>query len=87
MNKIILLFLLLLTGCGDLIITQPNSDETMSITSYKVDEIESAYSTVLCIYHCKTGMDYWNYKDKISFADTIGKYKIGDSVRAEFIKQ
>ena len=84
MEKIVILItVLLISSCtGDAIITQSSSK---NVNPYVIEKIES-YDSIKCLYYGSTQKGYFNFMNDITFYDSIGKYKIGDKVKAEFIK-
>ena len=76
--------LLLFSSCENNIITKTDLTNEIYYNIYDIESIDK--ETLRCRYFCKTGFDYIYYNNKIVFRDTIGKYKIGDKVIAEFIK-
>lgn len=83
LTGILIITTLFLSSCQDNIITN-----SLPLEPYVVTDItEFSNKKVYARYFVDNNSDYVYYTDKISFIDSIGKYNIGDSVKAEFIKQ
>lgn len=77
LNLLILLVLsMVLFSCGNKI---PTGDIDITGNPYRVTKI-TEFSTGICTYHIKTGVDYTNYADNLIIVDSIGKFTIGDTV-------
>lgn len=76
-----MLISIFLSSCEDNIITSSNTPY------YIVKSIRTIENdTILSRYYCDTDKNYNLYQNSIYFRDTIGKYNIGDKLKAEFIK-
>ena len=84
MKKLITITILatLLSSCDSNIITLSSTCNSYIITEIKRFDDSNKRAK----YIATTYADYIYYKDDIVFVDTIGKYVIGDSVKAEFVK-
>lgn len=70
--------LLLASSCGDTIPMNKLPDVNRS--PYILNKIEKTDTKGVCRYIIKTGVDHIYYIDNVIFLDSIGKFRIGDTI-------
>lgn len=89
MRKILLVFVLALTlvfsisSCGDKVVTVPFENP---LTVVKIESLNQSKFNSLCVYRIETGVDYLEYIDNYNVIDSIGKFRIGDEVHFQLVR-
>ena len=86
MKKLIILSIML-CGCSDTVVTKFDSTRNArKSTPYIIDYIEQEWDVKGSKYSARLGVSGAWRQGTVYFIDSVGKYNIGDTVYAEFIK-